>query len=92
MADWGGAAQGRVGYSSMTMAGVCDVYLSYPGTGTEQFYVTKADTSAALASLMREVMELAQGGSLYPLNNPQQGTPCLARFVQWVLDNNVVLL
>ena len=79
LSGWGGAEQGRVGYISMTISGACDVYLSNPGTGPEQFYVTKADTSGALASLMREVMELAQGGSLYPLNNPQQGTPCLAR-------------
>ena len=80
--DWRarpGAGQSRVSYSSLTMTGVSDVYLSYPGTGPGQFYVTRADSSAALAGLMREVRDLAQKGSLYPLNNPQQGVPCLAR-------------
>ena len=79
MCDWGGGGQGRVGYSTQVLSGVCDVYLSYPGTGPDLFYVTRADSSAALAGLMREVRELAQGGSIFPLNNPQQGHPCLAR-------------
>ena len=79
LADWGLTSQGKMAYSSMNMTGVCEVYLSHPGTGPEQFYVTRADSSSSLSGLMREVRELAQGGSLLPLNNPQQGTPCLAR-------------
>jgi len=80
LADWGLTSQGKMAYSSMNMTGVCEVYLSHPGTGPEQFYVTRADSSSSLSGLMREVRELAQGGSLFPLNNPQQGTPCLARY------------
>ena len=59
---------------------MCDVYLSHPTNGPAEFYVSRCDTSAALAAVMRDIHELSQTGKLFPLNSAQVGAACLARF------------
>ena len=77
---WRSGPGGVASYGHLTITGTCDVYLSHPTNGPAEFYVSRCDTSAALAAVMRDIHELSQTGKLFPLNSAQVGAACLARF------------
>ena len=53
--DWRPEGAGSSSFSYVTISGGCEVYLSHPGTGPAQFWVSRADSSAALAAVMRDI-------------------------------------
>jgi len=75
-----GQSSNKLIFANTSVEDGCDVYLSYTEPGGQCFYVNRADSSNALDILMGEVREVVQKTNLYPLNNPQIGTPCLARY------------
>ena len=74
----------RDGYGQLTITGSCEVYVSHPDHGPVQFYVSRVDTSAALAAVMRDIHDMSREGKLFPMNSATVGSPCLARYTDGV--------
>ena len=78
--DWRPEGAGSSSFSYVTLSGSCEVYLSHPGTGPAEFYVSRADSSAALAAVMRDIQQLSHQEKLFPLTSASVGLACLARY------------
>ena len=78
--DWRPEGAGSSSYSYVSLSGSCEVYLSHPGAGPAEFYVSRADSSAALAAVMRDIQQLAHQEKLFPLTSASVGLACLARY------------
>ena len=78
--DWKPEGAGSSSFSYVTISGDCEVFLSHPGSGPAEFYVSRADSSAALSAVMRDIHQLAHQGNIFPLTSASPGLACLARY------------
>ena len=78
--DWKPEGSGSSGFSYVTISGQCEVFLSHPGSGPADFYVSRADSSAALSAVMRDIHQLSHQANIFPLTTASPGLACLAKY------------